>query len=265
MQFGGIEGSNRLYLMSARVIPCGGLSLVTAYSKHAIRIMSKLPPFPVAREGWPFVALFAFATIILWYISLPLGWLGLILTGWCVYFFRDPERVPPNARKLLVSPADGKVLPIRRASPPPEIGMGEAPRQRVSIFMNVFDVHVNRLPVDGRVTNMAYHRGQFLNASFDKSSDLNERQSIRIATAGGGDIAVVQIAGLIARRIVCRLEKGEECSIGERFGLIRFGSRVDVYLGDDMVPLVTPGQRVVGGETVIARCLTSREKKQSGE
>ena len=236
-----------------------------AHSKHAIQIMPKSPPFPVAREGWPFIALFALATLILWYISTPLGWLGLILTGWCVYFFRDPERVPPNAPDLLVSPADGKVLPIRRAPPPPEIGMGEAPRQRVSIFMNVFDVHVNRLPTDGRVTDLAYHQGQFLNASFDKSSDLNERLSIRITTAGDRDIAVVQIAGLIARRIVCRLEKGEECSIGERFGLIRFGSRVDVYLGDDMVPLVTPGQRVVGGETVIARCLTSREKKQSGD
>ena len=222
-------------------------------------------PFPIAREGWIFIALFAGATLIMWYIAAPLGWLGLILTGWCICFFRDPDRVPPSVPGLLVSPADGVVLPLRQAPPPPELDMGEVPLQRVSIFMNVFDVHVNRFPANGRVTALAYHKGQFLNASFDKSSDLNERQSIRVQTDDGMDIAVVQIAGLIARRIVCRLKEGDECAIGERFGLIRFGSRVDVYLADDMIPWVAPGQKAVGGETIIARCPTPRENTQSGD
>ncbi len=214
---------------------------------------------PIAREGWVIIALFIVATGVLWAVAEPLGWLGLVLTGWCVYFFRDPDRVTPIEPGLIVSPADGVVMALESAPPPPELEMDPAPRQRISIFMNVFDVHVNRCPVDGKATALAYRRGRFINASLDKASDLNERQAIRITMADGKEIAVVQIAGLIARRIVCRVALDKEVRGGERFGMIRFGSRVDVYLADGMVPLVVAGQRSIGGETVIARSLMAGE------
>ncbi len=214
---------------------------------------------PIRREGWPFVAGFALFAVVLALIASPLGWIGAILTLWCAYFFRDPARMTPTESGLVVSPADGRVRAIESAPPPPELAMGPAPRLRISIFMNVFDVHVNRIPVDGTVTKLAYRPGKFFNASLDKASEDNERQSVRVSTADGKDIAVVQIAGLIARRIVCTLRLDQRVKAGERFGMIRFGSRLDVYLDSGMTPLVIPGQRAIAGETVIARGLAPGE------
>ena len=214
---------------------------------------------PIRREGWPLIAAFAVGAAALWLVASPLGWLGALLTAWCAFFFRDPPRVTPTEPGLVISPADGLVSAIETAPPPPELDMGAAPRQRISVFMNVFDVHVNRVPVDGTVTGLAYRPGKFFNASLDKASDDNERQSVRLRTADGQDIAVVQIAGLIARRIVCTLRHDQEVRAGERFGMIRFGSRLDVYLAEGMAPLAVPGQRAVAGETVIARSLAPGE------
>jgi phosphatidylserine decarboxylase len=219
---------------------------------------------PIHREGWKFIAIFAIATLVLFWIATPLGWLGVILTCWCAYFFRDPPRVTPVREGLLISPADGVVQMIERAVPPEELGMGSDARTRISVFMNVFDVHVNRAPVDGVVTALAYRPGKFLNAALDKASIDNERQSMRLKLANGKEIAVVQIAGLVARRILCEAREGETYKAGERFGLIRFGSRVDVYLDDGMVPLVVTGQRCIAGETVIAED-GATEQPRSGE
>ncbi len=207
---------------------------------------------PVHREGLPIIAAFVAATALLWWLWAPLGWLGVVLSAWCVWFFRDPERIAPTRPGVLVSPADGRVLPIVKVPPPDELGMGAAPRTRVSIFMNVFNVHVNRIPADGRITAVHYRPGKFFNASFDKASIYNERLSARMTTSTGLDIAFVQIAGLVARRIRSTLKVGDTVTVGARYGLIRFGSRVDVYLPDGVEPLVTPGEVIVAGETVIA-------------
>ena len=207
---------------------------------------------PIHPDGWRFVALFAVLTALLFWIAEPLGWLGAIGTGWCAYFFRDPWRVTPTREGLVVAPADGRLVSLRPAVPPAELGMGEAPMMRIGIFLNVLDVHVNRMPIGGRVVKLAYRAGKFLNASLDKASEDNERMAIRLASSEGADIAVVQIAGLIARRIVCTLGEGQEVAAGQRFGLIRFGSRADVYIPLSWAVLAIPGQRVVGGETVIA-------------
>jgi len=214
---------------------------------------------PIHRAGWPFIALFAAVTIVLFFIAEELGWIGALLTAWCVYFFRDPDRMTPLGDTLVISPADGVVQLIDRAPPPPELEMGDDERTRIAVFMNVFNVHVNRAPVSGTVVKVAYRPGAFLDASLDKASTENERQSVRLKIAGvksrspkKNEIAVVQIAGLVARRILCDLREGDAVSAGERFGLIRFGSRVDVYLPEDCEPLVSVGQTAVGGETVIA-------------
>jgi len=214
---------------------------------------------PIRREGWPFIAVFAVVTLGLGTLSSTLGWLGATATLWCVYFFRDPSRVTPTERGLIIAPADGRILSVGPALPPPELDMEPVSRTRISIFMNVFDVHVNRIPIDGAIVKLAYRPGRFLNASLDKASEFNERQAVRIATSDGANIAVVQIAGLVARRILCWLDPGQAVAVGERFGMIRFGSRVDVYLDDGMVPLAVVGQRAVGGETVIARTLAPGE------
>ena len=214
---------------------------------------------PIHRAGWPFVGAFFVAAVVLGFL-----WLGLLATAWCVYFFRDPPRVTPLRRGLLVAPADGRVQWVGQAKPPPELGLGEAPLTRISIFLNVFDVHINRIPVDGRVTALHYHHGKFLNASLDKASEENERQSVRIETADGVTVGVVQIAGLVARRILCELEEGQTVRAGERFGLIRFGSRTDLFLPDGVAPLVAVGQRSIGGETVLAD-LSSDEPERVGE
>ena len=207
---------------------------------------------PMHREGIKFVAIFAAITIALFFLSKILGWIGVLLTVWCYYFFRDPERVTPSREGLLVSPADGVVSLIEPAVPPTELGMPDEALTRVSVFMNVFNCHVNRTPISGTITNIAYRPGKFLNASLDKASVDNERNSLRVQMPDGREIAVVQIAGLVARRIVCFIEAGAKLATGERFGLIRFGSRVDVYLPAGVEPLVSLGQTMIAGETVIA-------------
>ena len=212
-------------------------------------------------------ALFSAATALLFWLAGPVGWVGLALTAWCAYFFRDPERVTPVRAGLVVSPADGVVLPIVEALPPPELGMGGMPRPRVSVFMNVFDVHVNRMPCDARIVKRSYRPGRFVNASFDKASDDNERLALRLAPDGAAperELAVVQIAGLVARRIVCEASEGQRMRAGQRYGLIRFGSRVDVYLPAGTAPLVAAGQRTIAGETVIAD-LAGSEPMRVGE
>ena len=207
---------------------------------------------PMHPEGRRFVAIFAAVSLLLFLVADPLGWIGVGLTVWCYYFFRDPVRTVPQREGLIVSPADGIVSLIEPAVPPAELGMPDAPLTRVSVFMNVFNCHVNRAPVAGTVAKIAYRPGKFLNASLDKASADNERNSLRFTLKDGRDIAVVQIAGLVARRIVCFVTDGTEMRTGERFGLIRFGSRVDVYLPEGVAPLVAVGQSTVAGETVLA-------------
>ncbi len=207
---------------------------------------------PIQRAGWPFIASFAAATVLLFALAPALGWLGLALTGWCTYFFRDPERLTPVREGLVVSPADGLVQTVVPAAPPPELGLGSDPRLRISVFMNVFDVHVNRIPIDGAIVRIAYRPGAFVNASLDKASEKNERNGLTIRNGDQRDIAVVQIAGLVARRITCWLAEGQAVRAGQRLGMIRFGSRVDVYLPEGVAPLVYPGQRMIAGETVLA-------------
>lgn len=207
---------------------------------------------PMHPEGRKFVAIFAAITLVMFLIWDPLGWLGLGATVWCYYFFRDPLRSVPEREGLLVSPADGVVSLIERAVPPAELGMADAPLTRVSVFMNVFNCHVNRAPIAATVTAVAYRPGKFLNASLDKASVDNERNSLALRLADGRQIAVVQIAGLVARRIVCWTVPDARLITGERFGLIRFGSRVDVYLPEGVLPLVAIGQTMVAGESIIA-------------
>ena len=207
---------------------------------------------PMHPEGRKFVAIFAAITLVLFIIAEPLGWLGVGATVWCYYFFRDPERVTPKGDNLVISPADGIVSLIEPAVPPAELGMPDTPLTRVSVFMNVFNCHVNRAPVAGEITEIAYRPGKFFNASLDKASEDNERNSLRIKMADGREVAAVQIAGLVARRIVCFTKKGAHTQAGQRFGLIRFGSRVDVYLPEGVTPRVSIGQTMVAGETVLA-------------
>ncbi|WP_267901367.1 phosphatidylserine decarboxylase [Amaricoccus solimangrovi] len=219
---------------------------------------------PIHREGWKFIPVFGIVALLLFLVWEPLGWLGLGLTVWCYYFFRDPKRVTPTRPGLFVSPADGVVSLIEPAAPPPELGLGPEPRTRVSVFMNVFDCHVNRTPIAGTVTKVAYRPGKFLNASLDKASVDNERNALALRLADGRDIAVVQIAGLVARRILCETKEGATLATGQRFGMIRFGSRVDVYLPDGVAPLVAIGQGTIAGETVIAD-LAGSEPARLGE
>lgn len=213
----------------------------------------------IHREGYPFIALFAAVNLLAFLLSAWLGWLLLPITLWCIAFFRDPERMAPEGPGLIICPADGKLLPVVEAVPPAELGLGDRPRPRLSIFMNVFNVHVNRNPVSGHVIALSYRPGKFFNASFDKASIHNERMSIRLRPEGESgeakDLAVVQIAGLVARRIVCDLAQGEGVRRGGRFGIIRFGSRVDVYLPPQTEILVAPGITTRAGETVLARFL----------
>jgi phosphatidylserine decarboxylase len=206
---------------------------------------------PIHREGLPFVGVFAVASLLLFWLWSPLGWLAAIGTLWCAYFFRDPERVTPVRDGIVVAPADGRVSRIVNAVPAQELGLGERPLPRVSIFMSVFDCHVNRSPVTGKIERIVYRPGAFVNADLDKASEDNERNSFLIAT-DRGRIGVVQIAGLVARRIVCFVRQGASVGVGERIGLIRFGSRVDIYLPEGVRPLVAEGQTAVAGETVIA-------------
>jgi phosphatidylserine decarboxylase len=206
---------------------------------------------PIHREGYPYIAVFALVTLILFWLWEPFGWMGVVLTAWCALFFRDPMRVTPQREGLVIAPADGKISLVTEAPPPPELGMGDAPLPRASIFMSVFDCHINRSPVSGRVERLAYKPGVFLNADLDKASEDNERNSFLIA-APESRIAVVQIAGLVARRIVSWVSEGGSVTAGQRIGMIRFGSRVDVYLPAGSTFLIERGQRAVAGETVLA-------------
>lgn len=207
---------------------------------------------PMHPEGYKFVGIFAAITLVLFLVWEPLGWVGVGLTVWCYYFFRDPKRSVPQGAGIMVSPADGVISLIERAVPPAELGMGPEALMRVSVFMNVFNCHVNRAPVAGTIGAMSYRPGKFFNASLDKASSDNERNSLRIDLPDGRQIAVVQIAGLVARRIMWWVEEGQGLRTGERFGLIRFGSRVDVYLPEGVAPQVALGQTMVAGETVLA-------------
>lgn len=219
---------------------------------------------PIHKDGWKFVGVFALIALILYSISGFLGGVGFILTGWCLYFFRDPRRVTPTREGLIISPADGMVQSIVQAPLPKELGAGEDLHTRISVFLNVFDVHVNRVPAPGTVQKIVYHKGLFFNASLDKASEHNERQTVVVKLDSGQDLTFVQIAGLIARRIRCDIQEGQKVKAGERYGLIRFGSRVDVYLPQGGEPLVCVGQRVVCGETVLAD-LKSKEKARQGD
>lgn len=207
---------------------------------------------PMHREGYRFVAVFAAATAVLFWLAEPLGWIGVCLTVWCYYFFRDPPRVTPLRDGLVISPADGVVSMIGPAIPPEELGLGPAAMTRISVFMNVFNCHVNRLPIAGSIIKVAYRPGKFLNASLDKASVDNERNALAIRLPDGRDYAVVQIAGLVARRIVCDVKAGQTLRTGERFGMIRFGSRLDIYLPAGVQPLIALGQCTLAGETVLA-------------
>jgi phosphatidylserine decarboxylase len=243
----------------------GGISSGSCFTKNALQEVLKLSErnsvfdtitgfiVPVHRDGHKFVAIAALVTLLFFFLWSPLGWLGAIITGYIAYFFRDPERVTPVRAGLVLSPADGKVSSIETITPPAELGLGDEPLTRISIFLSVFDVHINRAPVTGTVSRKVYTPGLFLNAELDKASADNERLGMVIEADNEQQVAVVQIAGLVARRIISFVKEGDRLGMGERFGLIRFGSRVDVYLPKDCnVPLVAVGQRAVGGETVLA-------------
>src|SRR5262244_1708962 len=212
-------------------------------------IRAQIPP--IHPEGYPFIGGFALASLILFWMWTPLGWIATVLTVWCALFFRDPIRVTPVREGIVVSPADGRISMIAHAVPPAELGLGDKPLPRVSIFMSVFNCHVNRAPVAGKIERVAYRPGAFINAELDKASEDNERNSLVIATTDGR-IGVIQIAGLVARRIVSFVREGQTIGAGERFGLIRFGSRLDVFLPDGTKPLVAEGQTAIAGETILA-------------
>jgi phosphatidylserine decarboxylase len=218
---------------------------------------------PIHQDGYKFLAIGAAVTLLLFLLWPPLAWIAALITAWIAYFFRDPARVTPLRDGLVVAPADGLICAIERGRPPIELGLGEAERLRLSIFLSIFDVHINRAPVAGRVARSIYVPGSFLNAALDKASEENERAALIITTPTGPEIAVVQIAGLIARRIVTFVGEGDSVGIGQRYGLIRFGSRVDVYLPPGQGCLVAVGQRAVGGETVLADLKSSEAEREA--
>ena len=218
---------------------------------------------PVHNDGYKFLAIAAAVTLFLFWFWPPLAWIAVLITAWIAYFFRDPPRVTPLRDGLIVAPGDGRISAIERVRPPVELGLDDAPRIRISIFLSVFDVHIQRAPVAGRVARVIYTPGSFLNASLDKASEENERCATILQAASGAEIAVVQIAGLIARRIVTFIKSGDNIGIGERFGLIRFGSRVDLYLPPDHAPLVAVGQRAIGGETIMADIKSAEAEREA--
>jgi len=218
--------------------------------KSILKYLRELPPINPA--GHVFVVVFFLLALLLDHFSIFFGWIGLLLTAWCAYFFRDPERVVPNRPGVVVSPADGRVVAVEEITPPAELGLGAGKRLRLSIFLNVFDVHVNRVPAEGEIVAAHYVPGQFLNAELDKASEKNERMLLTVKRPDGVSIGFVQIAGMVARRIVCHVKVGDQVLRGQRFGLIRFGSRMDIYLPAGTESLVLPGQRAIAGETVLA-------------
>ena len=207
---------------------------------------------PIHKDGYKFVAAFAVGTLLLSWVSEPLGWIGVLATLWCAYFFRDPERFPPEGKGLVIAPADGRISAIEEVASPKELDLDSEKRTCISIFLSVFDVHINRSPVAGKITKIVYVPGKFLNAELDKASEENERQCLTLETGNGTRVGCVQIAGLIARRIVTFVQQGATVEAGERFGLIRFGSRTDIYLPPGTRPVVSVGQTAIGGETVLA-------------
>ena len=211
---------------------------------------------PIHPAGMPFISLFLILTIIIGWIWTPLYYVGFTLTLWCIYFFRNPSRTTPilsgtNKNNLIISPADGTVIDISKINPADDIGLPEGKWMRVCIFMNVFDVHVNRSPMLGQITYKKYIPGSFFNASLDKASKENERLILNMDTENGNKIAFVQIAGLVARRIICDVDIGHSLKAGEIFGLIRFGSRVDIYFPSEVSVMVLKGQKMIAGETII--------------
>jgi phosphatidylserine decarboxylase len=212
-------------------------------------IRAQIPP--IHPEGYPFIGVFALVSLVLFWLWTPLGWIGTMLTAWCALFFRDPPRVTPVREGIVVAPADGRISMVAQATPPAELGLGDIALPRISIFMSVFNCHVNRSPVAGRIERIAYRPGKFINAELDKASEDNERNSLVISTPNGR-VGVIQIAGLVARRIVSFVREGQTLGAGERFGLIRFGSRLDVYLPEGARPLVAEGQTAIAGETILA-------------
>lgn len=218
---------------------------------------------PVHRDGHKFIAIGLIVTLLLFLLWAPLGWIAALITAWIIYFFRDPDRVTPLREGLVLAPADGKISLIETVRPPAELGLGDEERVRISIFLSVFDVHIQRAPVAGRIVRSLYIPGAFLNAALDKASEENERRSIVIETPAGTKVGVVQIAGLVARRIVTLAAEGDSLGAGERFGLIRFGSRVDTYLPPGAFPAVAVGQRAIGGETVLSDLKSSEPEREA--
>jgi phosphatidylserine decarboxylase len=219
---------------------------------------------PIHRDGHKFIAIAALITLILFLVAPPLGWIGVIATGFCAYFFRDPDRVVPQRQGAVVSPADGKIAAIAEAVPPRELALGDQKLVRVSVFLSVLDVHIARTPVAGRISRSVYVPGKFLNAELDKASDENERQALVVETGEGRKFGLMLIAGLIARRIVTFVGEGASVAAGERIGLIRFGSRVDVYLPAGAEVLVSVGQTAIGGETVLAELAAKGPMREPG-
>ena len=218
---------------------------------------------PVHSDGYKFLAIGIGVALFFFWLWPPLAWVAVVVTAWIAYFFRDPPRVTPLRDGLVVSPADGRISAIEHLRPPAELGLGETERLRISIFLSVFDVHINRSPVAGHITRSLYIPGSFLNAELDKASEENERRALVITRPDGSQFGVVQIAGLIARRIVTFLGEGDTVGAGERFGLIRFGSRVDIYLPAGHGALVAIGQRAIGGETVLADLKSSETEREA--
>ncbi|MBA4131389.1 MAG: phosphatidylserine decarboxylase family protein [Hyphomicrobium sp.] len=218
---------------------------------------------PIHQDGHKFIAIGLLATLVGFFLWDPIGWIAAGITAWICYFFRDPDRITPLRDGLVISPADGRVSLIEKVRPPKELGLGDEERVRVSVFLSVFDVHINRAPVAGRIKRSVYIPGAFLNAALDKASEENERRAIVIETAAGQEIGVVQIAGLVARRIVTFSQEGDTVGVGQRFGLIRFGSRVDTFLPPGHGPLVSVGQRAIAGETVLADLKSSEPEREA--
>jgi phosphatidylserine decarboxylase len=218
---------------------------------------------PVHRDGHVFIAIGVGLTLLFFLLWPPLGWLFAAVTAWVAYFFRDPDRVTPIREGLVVAPADGRINQIEKVRPPHELGLGETERTRISIFLSIFDVHVNRAPVAGRVVRSIYVPGVFFNATLNKASEENERRALVIATPTGIEVAAVQIAGMVARRIVTFVSEGDSVSAGQRIGLIRFGSRVDVYLPAGRDALVAVGQRAIAGETVLADLVSTEPARDA--
>lgn len=218
---------------------------------------------PIHRDGHKFLGIGLALTVLFFLVWSPIGWICAIVTAWIAYFFRDPDRITPLREGLVIAPSDGRVAGIERVMPPPELGLEGGERNRISIFLSLFDMHINRAPVAGRITRSVYVPGAFLRASSDKASDDNERRALVIETPTGDEVAVLQIAGMISRRIVTFAGEGDTVGVGQRFGLIRFGSRVDVYLPEGKSPLVSIGQRMIAGETVIADLRSDEAEREA--